>query len=218
MTNTIAFEGSIEGWVANFLKKNFWRVKRTMSYEDVMQEAYAEFLELKTKWYPNITEPKHFMALFKLSWAGHFNDLASRDSSSKMCTSLAHPLSDVDDATIEDLIAGDLDVNTSCTEAVYKLPNELQDFLLIIINAPFELIQVAKEAVGWSDLKQRNLEKKLRSATRNAVEKDLQLCTASSSNWAELNATKQALDALPEEASLAGAIRGLQQYLAAPSV
>ena len=72
------FEGAVEGYVKNFLKKNLWRVAATMEFEDAMQEAYLLFLILKEKYGPTDT-PQHFMGLYKSSWARRFNDLSTVD-------------------------------------------------------------------------------------------------------------------------------------------
>lgn len=97
------FEGSYVAFVHNFLKKNFWRVKRSMSYEDVLQEAAWKFTlllrrmernrvkhvqKLKETPTPNdldpnkylIANPKHLMSLWKTSWWTYFDTLSNKDT------------------------------------------------------------------------------------------------------------------------------------------
>ena len=64
---TPEFKGPIEGWVVNQLERHYWRVQATMTRMDVMQEAYIKFHHLKMKYEGDVTDPQHFMALFKTS-------------------------------------------------------------------------------------------------------------------------------------------------------
>ena len=72
------WRGEFEGWVANFLKANYWRVEATMEREDAMQEARLLFYRLRGRY--QVEEARHFMALFKTSYIRRFHDM-SRDSS-----------------------------------------------------------------------------------------------------------------------------------------
>lgn len=69
------FEGPIEGWAKNYITKNRWRVEDYIDFDDLMQDAYEYFLIVRDR-YPDITEPKHFMALFKRCLSNHFHDLS----------------------------------------------------------------------------------------------------------------------------------------------
>lgn len=73
------FKGPIEGYVVNFLKRNYWKVAAHHEFEDLLQEAYFKFLVVKEK-YPEVIDPPHFMALFKTSWKNHFTVLAAKQA------------------------------------------------------------------------------------------------------------------------------------------
>jgi len=71
------FQGPIEGWVVNFLKRNYWKVAPLYDWDDLFQEAYLKFLVVSEK-YPEVVDPPHFMALFKTSFIRRFIDLSKK--------------------------------------------------------------------------------------------------------------------------------------------
>jgi len=84
------FVGPIEGYVVNQLKEHYWKVERTLSREEVLQEAHECFLRCcrrfpKSKAY---NTPQAFMALFKQAWFNQFTDLANYDTKHRACVSV----------------------------------------------------------------------------------------------------------------------------------
>lgn len=70
------FDGAISGWAVNHIKKNYWRVGHLHDFEDLISDAYLKFLECKQRYEGEVTEPKHFMALFKRAFSNHIHDLS----------------------------------------------------------------------------------------------------------------------------------------------
>ena len=70
---TPSWEGSIEGYTVNYIKKTLWRMKSKCDFEDLYQEAYLVFDRLK-KHYHCIRTPQHFMALYKTALWRDFID------------------------------------------------------------------------------------------------------------------------------------------------
>lgn len=63
------------GWATNFIRKNKWRCDSAIDFEDLLQDAYLTFRRVKAS-YPRVTEPKHFMALFKTAMRNEMFDRA----------------------------------------------------------------------------------------------------------------------------------------------
>lgn len=73
---TVDFSGVYLHWVFKYIDKNWWRFSSLYEHEDLVQEAAVKFYHCRCK-YDSVSEPKHFMSLFKTSVRNHFNDLAS---------------------------------------------------------------------------------------------------------------------------------------------
>ena len=68
--------GSIEGYAVNHIKKHLWRMRNKYEFEDLYQEAFIAFDQVK-KHYPYVRTPQHFMALYKTTLWHHFVDLGT---------------------------------------------------------------------------------------------------------------------------------------------
>lgn len=139
--STFTFEGPIEGYVVNFLRKNYWKVERTVPRDDVMQEAHVVYLRCKRR-YPDV-EDKHFMALFKTAWSNHFTDLANEDTERRCEVS-----SSVHDDDDEHRVAyaepcGATDNDGMLSVLVQQAPREVSMVLNLFLNAPQELLDLA---------------------------------------------------------------------------
>ena len=129
--------GPIEGYVVNYLTREHWKIARTCPREDAMQEAYCVFLRCKRK-YPDVTEAKHFMALFKRAWFNHFTDLANADTERRVEGPMP---TGADGQEFEQ--AGETDNDGSLAVAINQSPREVQMVLSLFLNAPQELIEMA---------------------------------------------------------------------------
>lgn len=142
------FKGPIEGYVVNFMKKNLWRIERTMTRDDAMQDAYVVFLRVGNK-YPDIEAPEHFMALFKTAWYRHFTDLANADTASRVLTHLV--VRNEDGAEVEHDPMGDLDNDGMLAVKIRQAPSEVTAVLNLFLSAPQELLEVALGAWNGPD-------------------------------------------------------------------
>lgn len=138
------FKGPVEGYVVNFLKRNLWRVARTHDHEDAMQEAHLVFLRTAAR-YPMVDTPQHFMALFKTSWANEFHDLSVGATEARRLVSDANP-DDDETAQAYSEIVGELDNDGMLAVMIRQAPTEVLMVLNLFLNAPTELLELARAA------------------------------------------------------------------------
>lgn len=72
---TPAWEGVIEGWTLKFSARNIWRLIPHHDIEDLRQDGYFIFRMCIAK-YPKVTEPKHFLSLYRTCFTNHVHDLS----------------------------------------------------------------------------------------------------------------------------------------------
>lgn len=139
------FKGPIEGWVVNQLSRGklaYWRVERTLSREEVLQEAYECFLRCCRR-FPKSKEyntPQAFMALFKRAWANQFTDLATYDTEDRACLSV-----DAREIKLDEPV-GALENDGFLGVMIREAPREVQMVLSVFLNAPSELLELAFNA------------------------------------------------------------------------
>ncbi len=148
---TPEFKGPIEGYVVNFMNKNYFKVARTLEREDVMQEAYVVFMRVVMT-YPDIEAPQHFMALFKTSWYNHFTNLANTDTASRVMVQPVGYATDEGNELVTDHM-GELDNDGYLSVLVSQAPSEVTQVLNLFLNAPQELLDLALGA--WKGRDQR---------------------------------------------------------------
>lgn len=144
------FEGPIEGYVVNFLKKNYWRMAASLEYGDVMQEAKCLFLQLKAH-YPRVDSPQWFMSLFKMSLTNLVHDLATKDSMLREIPPLSSVEIGGDDGsfgTMLDSIPGDTENLGMLSIMIRKAPEDVRSVLSLFLNAPQEIVDLAW--LAWS--------------------------------------------------------------------
>jgi hypothetical protein len=139
------FKGPVEGWVVNQLSKgtlSYWRVERTMSRDEVMQEAYECFLRCCKKFpkSPEYDTPQAFMALFKRAWSNRFSDMASYDTEDRNCISVDSGSGPALDAP------GDLENSGFLMVMIKEAPKEVRLVLSVFLDAPKELLEAAFDA------------------------------------------------------------------------
>lgn len=140
------WEGVIEGYVTNSLRMNYFRVEATMTRDDLMQEAYLVFLRCKTTYEGKIkaSEPQHFTALFKRSWANCLNDLSNDDTELRQ---RFQPFAsgDSDVSYFLDAQIGETNNEGQLATLIRQAPREVSMVLNLFLNAPQELLEVALE-------------------------------------------------------------------------
>lgn len=146
------FAGPIEGWMINYNSKHFWRVARSMDWEDLSQEGYLVFMRCSAR-YPVLDTPQHFMSLFKRAWVNHFTDLSNRD------TDLRHEVSDhieLDDGEIIREPIGETGHNGDLLIMIKQAPDEVRMVVNLFLNAPAELLESALSSWSGEDRRRKD--------------------------------------------------------------
>lgn len=141
MTAPLPFHGSIEGYVVNQLKKDFWRVQRIMEWEDVMQEAYVCYMRTCGN-YPDVVDAPHFMALFKRLWFTTFTNLTITATKSAHVVAHHQLITDDEDVPAADM-AGSLDNDGRLAIMLQQAPAEVLSVINLMLNAPVEFLDMA---------------------------------------------------------------------------
>lgn len=134
------FKGPLEGWATNYLKKNYWRVEATQEWDDCMQEAQCVFYKLKTRYADTgaVTEPKHFMALYKTSMTRRFTDLANDNTSRRWEV----VVSEGPDGEIYEPM-GETDNDGGLAVLLRQAPAEVVQVLNLFLSCPQEILDMA---------------------------------------------------------------------------
>ncbi len=150
MPYSAKWKGPIEGWVVNYLVKNFWRVERTQQRDDMLQEAYLVFRKVESA-YPDITEDKHFMALFQRSWKNKFTDFANADTADRVNYGLQEvsPGGEGYGDSQEREFIGDCDHDGGLAVMLRQAPSEVTMVINLFLNAPQEILDLA--LTSWRD-------------------------------------------------------------------
>lgn len=90
----------VRGWIFNTARENLWRVSGHIGYDDLCQDGFMFWHRICVR-YPNVTETKHRMALFKTAFTNHIHDLSKKRSRLELVTE-----SDLD-TPVEALLEGE---------------------------------------------------------------------------------------------------------------
>lgn len=135
------FKGPLEGWTVNHVARNYWRVASTQERDDVLQEAYVTFLKVRQRYALTVSEPKHFMALYKTAWERRFTDLANADTARRQEVS-----GDRGDASVEDLTAGETDNDGRLAVMLRQAPREVMQVVNLFLSCPQEILDLALQS------------------------------------------------------------------------
>lgn len=69
----------VRGWIFKTARENLWRVSGHIELGDLVQDGFLFWHRIVLR-YPNVTETKHRMALFKTSFTNHIHDLSKKKS------------------------------------------------------------------------------------------------------------------------------------------
>lgn len=69
----------VRGYIYKTARANLWRVSGSYELGDLVQDGYLFWHRIVTK-YPNVTETKHRMGLFKTAFSNHIHDLSKLKS------------------------------------------------------------------------------------------------------------------------------------------
>lgn len=137
------WEGSIEAYSKKYIQRNMWKFYY-MGYErdDILHEAVIVFCDCRDKYVNKVTEPAHFMALFKTSIHNRFLEIASESIAKKEF----EVFNEEDEYTLDRVI----DEESTIAIMLKQAPKEVKDVLSLALNAPKELL----ESIGF--MKKRN--------------------------------------------------------------
>lgn len=69
----------VRGWIFSTARSNLWRVSSHIDLADLVQDGWLVWHRVCVK-YPNVTQQKHRMALFKTAFTNHIHDLSKKKS------------------------------------------------------------------------------------------------------------------------------------------
>ena len=140
------WNGYYDGYLANFLSTNYWRVQSLMEYEDCKQEAALVFAKLVNR-YGCVDTPQHFMALFKSAWVNRFNDLSKKDTRFRRMA-----YGDVYESSLEGLEDSRCDYNEGMLSVMMQqAPAEIKSVLRLFLTAPVEALDSLARMMGTKE-------------------------------------------------------------------
>lgn len=142
------FQGAVEGYVVNWIKKNHWKVNQQLpEFEDVKQEAYFIFLTVEQK-YPLIDNDAWFMDMFKKTFGCRMIDCSRKQiRHKKHFTETDVLLSDGEESlSLTDMMVGDLETEALSERLVEQADGEVQEVLRTVMNMPTEVFAMVENA------------------------------------------------------------------------
>lgn len=133
---TPRWPGAIEGHAVNAVRKWFPALCAEHEFDDLLQEAWVVFHRCKER-YPNIDNPKWFMAVFRTSLQNRLMNMAARCG--RMISLDASPSLPVEEpsvAPIEERGPGLLGLNEIVARVLREVPEEARGFVLAIFFGP----------------------------------------------------------------------------------
>lgn len=125
----------VRGWIYKTARENLWRVSGHIEFSDLVQDGFMFWHRICVR-YPNVTETKHRMGLFKTSFTNHIHDLSKKKSRLDLVTE-----SDLD-TPIESMLEGeDPGADPDLAFIIRELPPAIMRTLARCIesNSPFRL-------------------------------------------------------------------------------
>jgi hypothetical protein len=140
-------EGNIKGAALNFARKNYWRVKHLMDWEDYWQEIEILFLLVKDKYRFKVKNQAHFMALFLSTLRNWTSRVATQRVGEKRTVTLSSMVMEQDEGSSEEEL---LDAITRRYEPcvgefavkMSEAPKEILSFLNLLMNLPKEFLSI----------------------------------------------------------------------------
>ena len=142
------FEGAVEGFVVNWIKKNHWKVDQQLpERDDVLQEAYCVFLKISNQ-YPDIDNAAWFQSMFMKSFSDRMIDCSRKQIRHKEHFADSDVLmSDGEESlSLTEQMVGDLDTEASLERLVEQADGEVAEVLRTVMNMPNEVFAMIEEA------------------------------------------------------------------------
>jgi hypothetical protein len=131
------WEGTFENYSKGFVHKNEWRTRSIVpSREDALQECAEVFSRLQNIYSTSVTEPKHFMALYKTALVRHWQCLVRKQFHSPDYTELTEQVEQ--SLTQTQVCLPD----SALAEVWQQASKELKAALTLIVNAPSDLLGI----------------------------------------------------------------------------
>lgn len=71
-----ALDSSLEGWLFNFTRENYWRIAHVREFDDIIQDGYEIFAKCRRKYRTSAKNQRHFMSLCQRAISNHISLLA----------------------------------------------------------------------------------------------------------------------------------------------
>lgn len=123
------WEPEIRNWAAKVIRDNKWRYDPLLEHADLLQDAYVTFEEVKAA-YPRVTEPKHFMSLYKTSLIRRLTDEATKNIKKKEF----EPEVNFDVNIFADSFIKELDNEGYLTILLHEAPADIRAALELFMN------------------------------------------------------------------------------------
>ena len=136
-----AWDGPIHGYVINDLRRQHWRIARTVPWPDAEQEAYCVFLRCRRAYLGKVERPEHFMALFKTAWHRRMADLSNE--ATLVRENELHELAPISSASVAREHVGETENAGILATMVRQAPSEVRMVLALLLDAPEELLEAA---------------------------------------------------------------------------
>ena len=137
----------MRGWIANFARKNYWRVCSWYSLEDLIQDGYMCFAKCRSRYRekfdtdnPTKDQRRHFQALVKTTFSNHISDLALKNRQLPMQPVSALAAVGESDTWFEDKLSAEAPAAT-VTALLAGAPAELRALLVALTGDVSECIQ-----------------------------------------------------------------------------
>ena len=130
------WEGTFENYSRSFVYKNRGRAEQTLpTRDDALQECAVVFTRIISKYGTTVTEPRHFMALYKTALANHWIDLVRKQALRPVLTPMTEE--------IEKQWKEQGDIDGTPVQLLWRQASrELKAVLTKIANGPQEIVNL----------------------------------------------------------------------------
>ena len=143
------FDGEIERWGLWFLKREFWRIASMYSREELNQEAFFVFWQVRCR-HPNVHSRRTFLKIYKTSLRWHVTTMARQcfpnpynAGSENRCISLTGPDGRDRSAGVLSAAYGYASNEAeACLDLMQRVPPELRESFAILL----------REIMGWGSI------------------------------------------------------------------
>lgn len=136
--------GPFERFTRAFVARNLWRLTRTCTFDDAMQEAMIVWYDCVRRYSAHVSNAAWFMALYRRSLETRFIDLAAIDTKHRQYALLTD-LGDDEDMPETEAV-GELENEGYLRLLVTQAPSEIRAVLNLLLSAPAEIATLVSDA------------------------------------------------------------------------